>query len=55
MIQKNIGLPKTYFSSELLFFWVYYNSIAFILSGEIAQVATMIRAWKSRPVAQGEV
>jgi membrane protein len=37
----------------VLFFWVYYASIAFILAGEIAQVSTMRRAWKYRPVAVG--
>jgi membrane protein len=37
----------------VLFFWVYYSSIAFVLAGEIAQVATMRRAWKLRPVARG--
>lgn len=37
----------------ILFFWVYYASIAFILAGEIAQVATMRRAWKFRPVVSG--
>lgn len=37
----------------VVFFWVYYTSIAFILSGEIAQVATMRRAWKFRPVVAG--
>ncbi len=37
----------------VLFFWVYYASIAFVLAGEIAQVATMRRAWKSRPVVAG--
>ncbi len=39
----------------VLFFWVYYASIAFILAGEIAQVSTMRRAWKYRPVAIGGV
>ena len=37
----------------VLFFWVYYTSIAFILAGEIAQVSTMRRAWKVRPVVVG--
>lgn len=39
----------------VLFFWVYYASIAFVLAGEIAQVSTMRRAWKYRPVAVGAV
>jgi len=34
----------------VLFFWVYYTSIAFVLAGEIAQVSTMRRAWKVRPM-----
>jgi uncharacterized BrkB/YihY/UPF0761 family membrane protein len=34
----------------VLFFWVYYTSIAFILAGEIGQVSTMRRAWKVRPM-----
>ena len=33
-------------SLAVLFFWIYYEALAFILGGEVAQVWTMRRARK---------